>query len=338
MKKFTNKNIQHENNFLIRRLVIFILIIFISFIFKYIETQMIEKTNSQITDLNSIIISDDTKVDKKAYVDICTIPYQFAVSDSNINSYYIVSDNNNYLYIAFMSPEDFNNLNREDIKDNPIKIQGMTALTSEEIKVLAIDAYNEGLDESEQLSMDDFNDYFGSVYLDMTLDSSNTAVVPSALFVLFLLFGGAGTILSLYQLIRFKISINNMDITFLQELDNQMNNENAFYYSKAHIYLTDKYIINFNNRFVVIDYNDIIWMYPYEHRVNGIKTSKSIKVVTKDKKTYTIASIEPITKAKKDVFDEIFNTIANKNKEMLLGYTKENMSTVKERFSKKNNI
>ena len=66
-------------------------------------------------------------------------------------------------------------------------------------------------------------------------------------------------------------------------------------------------------------------MYPFEQRVNGIRTTQNIKIFTSEGKTYTIVSIEMVTKKKKEIFDEIWNTIASKNDKMRLGYTSENI-------------
>lgn len=91
-------------------------------------------------------------------------------------------------------------------------------------------------------------------------------------------------------------------------------------------------IILMNNTFKVISYEDVIWLYPFEQKVNGIKSSKSIMVVTNDGKTSNIVTVPAITKGRMEMFDEIFNTIANKNDETLIGYTSENAKIIKEQI------
>lgn len=336
MSKFTNKNMKKEIRNMRKKLIIFILVIVIAFGFKIWEDSTIEEVNNNITDLNSIIISSEDKTDKKAYINLNMIPYQFAVSDDTENSFFIVADDQ-YLYIAYMSPSDFERLNNEDIVNNPVRIEGITETTTEQIKQLAINTYNEGLEEDEQISIDEFNNYFGSVYLNMTIEGNSNANILLGLFILFLLFGVIGTISSLIQLISFKKKTSKMDSDLIEELDNEMNDEKSFYYEKIHLYLTDKHIINFNGKFIVIDYKDIVWMYPFEQRTNGIKTSQAIKVMTEDGKTYTIATIDVVSKAKKEIYNEIWNTIISKNNKMLLGYTKENIQEMKEKKKNKKN-
>lgn len=336
MSKFTNKNMKKEIRNMRKKLIVFILVIVIAFGFKIWEDSTIEEVNNNITDLNSIIISSEDKTDKKAYINLNMIPYQFAVSDDTENSFFIVADDQ-YLYIAYMSPSDFERLNNEDIVNNPVRIEGITETTTEQIKELAIDTYNEGLEEDEQISIDEFNNYFGSVYLNMTIEGNSNANILLCLFILFLLFGVIGTISSLIQLISFKKKTSKMDSDLIEELDNEMNDEKSFYYEKIHLYLTDKHIINFDGKFTVIDYKDIVWMYPFEQRTNGIKTSQAIKVMTEDGKTYTIATIDVVSKAKKEIYNEIWNTIISKNNKMLLGYTKENIQEMKEKKKNKKN-
>ena len=123
-----------------------------------------------------------------------------------------------------------------------------------------------------------------------------------------------------------------MSLEKIRDIDAETLDKDAFYYEKLHLYLTPSYIILMNNTFKVISYEDIIWLYPFEQRVNGIKSSKSIMVVTNDGKTSNIVTVPAITKGRMEMFDEIFNTIANKNDETLIGYTSENAKIIKEQI------
>ena len=115
-----------------------------------------------------------------------------------------------------------------------------------------------------------------------------------------------------------------MDEDLIEKLDNEMNDADAFYYEKTHLYLTKNYIINFQGRFKVIEYRDVILMYAMNYR-----TSQSINIMDVKGKVTSIATINIVTKEKKEIYDEIWNTIASKNKNILLGYTKENAETAK---------
>lgn len=134
--------------------------------------------------------------------------------------------------------------------------------------------------------------------------------------------------------IRFKNGIKKLDSNEIMKIDMEMNSPDSFYYEKAHLYLTENYIINFAGTFNVINYKDIIWIYPFITRTNGIKTSQSIMVVTKDGKRKNVADIDCFTKGKKEIFDEIFNTIASKNDTIIVGYDKESQMKAKEELKK----
>ena len=55
----------------------------------------------------------------------------------------------------------------------------------------------------------------------------------------------------------------------------------------------------------------------------------------KNFKLHTIVQTSLNTKAKKESFDEIIETISNKNKNILMGYTKENRDKIKNMKKKK---
>ncbi len=325
MNKFTNVNIKKEYKKKIRGIIIAIAFILIGLACRFWADVEEKNLNKNKTDLDSVITSSEkNKENKKVYLEIKSKPYLFAVSKSTKNKYYIVSDGE-FLYIAYMSPEDFKKLNIDDITNNPIRIEGITKYTSKEIQKLAIDAYNEGIEEEDKLTLSDFDSYFGEVYLDMTKSDSEALTLPLILFVLCLGVGNILLLVVVISLLVFARSINKLDGILINELDNEMNNSNAFYYSRVRLYLTENYIINFNGSFRAVKYKDILWMYPYEVRRNGIKTQQSIKILVNDCKTYIIATIDVYTKKSKAVYNEIWDTIVSKNKDMRLGYTSENI-------------
>ena len=63
---------------------------------------------------------------------------------------------------------------------------------------------------------------------------------------------------------------------------------------KSKLYLTPHYIINFSGKFSIIKYSDILWVYCYEHRTNGIKDTQSIIVKDKFGKNYVVANLSII--------------------------------------------
>ena len=332
MKNFTNVNIKKEYNRLIRNLIISIVVIVLGIGFKIWETEVTKEANKNKQNLDTIIVNQSgDKTYKLSYIDIKAVPYQFAVSDATVYSYYFLFDGK-YLYIAYMSPSQFNELDVEDIETNPIRVEGVTKSITEEIKNIALEVYNEDLEEEKQISYEDFENYFGDVYLDMTEPVSSVAGFQWFMFYACVIVGGIAFIICLSKVIKFNKKINKLDTTKIFELDSEMNNGESFYYSKIHLYLTPHYIINFSGYFNFIRYEDVLWMYRYEVRTNGAKSSQSIKVLANDGITYLIATIGVYSKKQKEIYEEIWNTIYSKNPSMRLGYTEENINDMNEKI------
>lgn len=153
------------------------------------------------------------------------------------------------------------------------------------------------------------------------------------LFLLVFLVGLTTLIISLVNLLRYNGKIKKLGDVKISEIDNEMNNPNSFNYEKANLFLTENYIINFYGGLNILSYKDIMWMYPFEQRMNGIKTCQSIKVLMNNGKTYNIANIDLVTKSKKEIYNEIWDTIISKNSTMLIGYTKENIKAMKDKVN-----
>ena len=143
-------------------------------------------------------------------------------------------------------------------------------------------------------------------------------------------FGAYGGICAL----SFKRKVNKLTTEQREQIDKEMNDPDAFYYKNAHTYLTKNYIVNFMSTFEAIPYKEVIWVYKYELRQNGIKSQQSVQVMTKDGKTHAIATLTGLTKKANDVFNEILETVAQRSTNALIGYTKENREKVKGKIVK----
>lgn len=111
------------------------------------------------------------------------------LQEGNDNSYYIVMDDL-YMYIAYMPSYTFNALNREDITENHKVLAGTTKLTTREVKELAVEAYNESVEEEYKITIADFDNYFGSVYLDTTVTGDDDIAVFQELGCFIFTIGG----------------------------------------------------------------------------------------------------------------------------------------------------
>ncbi len=335
---FTNKAVEKERKKQKIFLYIGILFIIIMGIFFFYGNKVVEDAEKNKDSMHNVILKKDSEnFNKKAYLNVHTTPYKFAVYNDTADAYYFVMDDK-YMYVTYMTSADYNMLNKEDIKTNPAKVEGVTKKTPDDIKKLAIDAYNEAMEnEEDKLTLNDFDNYFGSIYLDMTQSDEAIGDFQYLMGVIFGILGLVMFIIFIIYKMSFKKGVKKLDSSEITKIDMEMNDPEAFYYEKAHLFLTKNYIINFAGIFNVINYKDIIWIYPFVMRTNGIKTSQSIMVVTKDGKAKKVADIDVFTKAKKEIFDEIFNTIASKNDKIIIGYDKESQMKAKEELKKYKN-
>lgn len=332
MEKFTNVNIKNESKRLIKNILISILIIFISLALIVWSFVIRKDANNNIKNLNDIIINDKQKENKVASLSIQTQPFPFAEEKDGSNGFFIVMDEQ-YMYIVYMNKYD-ELANRTDLRENPANVVGGTKIISQEIRKMALDAYNEGVEkEEEKLDMSDFALYFGDVYLDIT--SNGTSQIGRVQ----LIFGVSLAILGILMLIvgivektKFKKAIKNMDDITAKTIDDEINSQDALYYKKIQLYLTNSYIVNFKGMFRVIDYKDIIWMYSRNYYTDDFIKNHSIKVMKKDGKIYEIVAISTATKARKEMYNEIWNTIISKNNRIILGCTKEAMKEARSRI------
>lgn len=267
--------------------------------------------------------------------------YFAEVDEGSLNhkSYFVWDDQ--YIYIV-----DLNDKNREKLNSiydysynedenaeapAPVTISGMTKKIPTDLRDLAISSYNKLFDKNF-LTKSNFEDYLGVVYLD-------TFETPTSVFLGELVYALPTLVVGLvFLLIYFRqISVTKKCIARLgSKWDNVLNDVSSadlIYYKKAKLYLTNNFLISYASGLEVYDYNDIVWVYPYEYRYNGSVTQKSIFVITKDSKAHKVANVSA-SKKNLVLFDEMYNTFMNKMPNVLSGYTKENKAKAKELYIK----
>lgn len=333
MNRFTNSNILKEKKRIFISLMMFVLVLCTALLCWGWRNHKIKQVDGTITDLYSLTVSANDEIDKKAYVDIAYIPYRCVSIENSNNSYYIVNDGE-YMYIALMDQSKFNEFNHDDIKDHPQRAQGYTKKLTNEVKEMILEVYNDNVDQEYQILKSEFDDYFGSIYLNMVMDKEDVATFPTLISIGLAIFGVIGVGLVFYEIFSYKYSISKLDEYLISQIDMEMNMATAEYYQPVHMYLTNNYLINFKHAFKVMKYEDIAWIYVYEKRVNGLEQTRAIKVVDNNGKRHTIAKIRLMSKKQSECYDEIFNTVLSKNSNVLIGYTDENIKEMNNRFNK----
>ncbi len=283
-----------------------------------------KEAKENMVSFHDVIVNQNDKENVLSYVDTDIFPYLFATNDDSNGNFYLIRDNN-YMYVAYMSDYDYERLKDETLyTDNKTeRVIGVSALVPTEVKKLAIETVKE-LWPDEEITLADYEYYFGNIYLDMTSDAVDVAFWQNFLAFILGLCGTTFIIIGLINKKRFLKNINKLSLEDKKKIDAETLDKDAFYYANIHLYLTPNYIILMNNTFKVIPYSSLLWLYTYEQRVNGIKSTKSIIAISDDGKTNNIATIPALTKKYMEIFEEVFTTISNKNEEMLIGYTNEN--------------
>lgn len=328
MNSFTNINIKNQYKKTIIYFVISIILIILSIVFYAWKCSIIKTSRVQDKSLNDIIINEKNEKDyKRAYINNVSNPVKFAIDKENNNAYYIVNDGK-YLYVIYMNEEKYQSIIQNK---SEVKIEGITKYPTKDVKELAIEKFNDDKDENDKISLVDYDNYFGDVYLDMEESESSIAIFQIFLVVITIIPGIIIFIVNLAKIINFNKIKSKYSI---KELDNEMNDKNSFYYNKANLYLTPNFIINFSGKLFIIKYIDIDWIYPNITKTNGIKTAKSIILITKENKAYNISNLSNITRKSKEIYDEIWDTIVSKNSDMLVGYTEENIKAYKDKKRK----
>ena len=276
---------------------------------------------------------------KYVYIDANTKPYLFAVYEDNgveeENKYYLIMDQDNHLYIVYMDRKMFNELNIDNIKDNPIKVLGITKSIPNDIKEIAIKSYNELMND-EYLNKENFQKYVGYMYLDTTikLNDSELYYIGAGLTGFFFLLT---FIIYLIIVIKNKKMFNSISNELLANIDAELSQMANSKYSKMNFFMLNDYIVDFNNNIVIVKYSDILWAYPFEQRYNGLLINKYIKIIDNKNKTYQVASTKVLDKNKDETLEDILNKLKEKNNDIIIGFNKENKKKIKEKVKELKN-
>ena len=333
MKKINNSILKKEIKKINKYFYIGIFLVILSSTIAIINFNINNKT--KYTYLNDIIENKNNQENVNAYLNVTDKPYSFAKYDDEENyAFYIIFDNR-YFYIAYLDNFVYEKLNVENLESNPIKIYGTTTTIPNDVKQIAIEVYNEGLDEENKIDIADFNNYFGGVYLNnVTLLKTNITLYLLSLSLL---------IISLIIIIIFLIKkhhinviIKNISKEELEKIESNIDDERTLKYNKQNLILTPNYIISFKNGLKIFKYEDLIWIYENRIKQYRITTIINIFIVNNLGQTINIAKLDVITKKGKNIAKEIIDNISTKNPKMLIGFSKKNQTEI-DNILKKNN-
>lgn len=327
-----NKFIKLNNKKLI--IIIFFIVLSIISLCGY---RMFDKksriSDTKPLDYNELIAAGADVGNMYVSVDIVNIPYQIAEQKVNhmYIKYYILYDKEGYMYVAKLSDKTYKKINDEyqDNKDNfSYTLVGYIYKTPNDLKEIIIDVFNEN-NTNNKISKDDFADYFGSTYLD---DSYTKYTAQAAICGIITIVGIIIFIIILISWIICNINIKKtLSSVGREQLESELSNNNLKEYKKAKIYLTDKFLIFTHKGLQVCNYTDIGWIY-LGNSCSKISSVNKIhmNVFMNDKKKYKSKKLDY---DKQYMFEEIISEIANKNSNVMIGYTYDNMN----KYNKINN-
>jgi len=258
-------------------------------------------------------------------------PYSFALYDNDYGHKYYFLYDKEYSYVGYLSTSEADRLSKIDYEKEKVTLKGKTKKIPTDIKNIGIQAQKKwyGADAFKDGS---FEDYFGAIYIDTVTPLRNAGFQYLFLFI-FLIIALCFGLIYYFNQKRTKKAINKFTQNELDDICNEVESDTTLAMSKESMYFTDKYIVNVSSGLDIIKYSDIVWVYPYELRQRGITTAKSIIIYTNDKVRHTLANFNAISKKGKKVFNEIFELVASKNTQAVVGYTKENRKQMKDLYN-----
>ena len=292
---------------------------------------------------NPIILEDANKEGEYVCLNVESMTDYFATYGTEKKAsqkvYFLFDDK--YMYMANLNENGLKELesimeyaysedeNKE--KPEPIKVCGITTFIPSKLKSLAINAYNEMADE-KILTNSNFESYLTDFYIN-TEGGPKEDIIWQSLLIGCLSLPGIALIFSYLKNAKMTKATLSKFTNEMDRIKSDACAPDTLYEKKASIYLTKDYIINFATGFEIYNYNEIIWIYPYEFRQNGVITQKSIYVVTNDSKVHVIANM-PTSKKNNIRYDEIYESLLLKVPNALHGYSKENVQKSKEMYKK----
>ena len=214
-------------------------------------------------------------------------------------------------------------------KPEAVTVYGMTEEIPEELKKLVIDFYNKSVGKEYSITIEEFEDYFGSVLLNIRKDANDTTIEE----LVCVISGFTIYIVAMFHIMaavtkgKTKKYLKKND--YEEELKNQLEDEsNIEKHYKDKVILTKDYYVEGKNGFRVFKYSDVKWVHIHYLKRYGATIASSIIVYLKDK---TKIQCLEIRSAATDEFLGIFNTICERVPEdSFKGYTNENIKGYKQ--------
>lgn len=260
--------------------------------------------------------------------------------DGKEKDYYIAFDENDNPFIIVLDKSGLESLRKiqeytlsetEIEKPNPVMVYGNVSKSDTEVFKYLQEFLKD--EDGNTYTIDELKSVVGENYLDTTWDNKEEGIFALILFGVFSL---SGLILIIVYFVRNKKSKKILEEyeRELEKIEEDVKSGKGIHNKKCKVYLTDRYLLSYAGGVKLIELNDIVWVYPFITKQNGITTSKSIYVITNNGKSNVVAVVNTWGKKNKAFFEELYQDIINKVPNVLVGYSKENMEKAKEMYKK----
>ena len=266
----------------------------------------------------------------KIDVELVTSYFATLTTDSSLEKYYFVMEDG-YTYIAKIDDDTFASLKEnhdynystdpDAIPPEPVTIVGESELIPDEIKNFAIEYFrdSEGLDITEE----NFNNLIYPYLIDTYLTKTDTIIDIAIVFGVITVVGLILIMVYMNRHTKTKKSISKYQNS-LKIIEEELESSTTIHNEICKVYLTENYLISYNDGLKIIELKSISWLYPYEYRRNGVVTNRSICIYTSDKQKYMIGNINAWGKNKDSAYNEMYQLLLEKTPDALHGYSKEN--------------
>jgi len=286
------------------------------------------------------------QTEQYAFLDVQGLTSEVAIYGDVDNEYnsendrYYIALNQGYMYIVdldydtidLLKPWQDYTYSTDDNVTEPesVVVYGITESIPSDLKQMVLDYYNEGLNEEYQISENDFENYFGSVLLNVRrepVDTSLQALIIIAAVCAIIIIFIIHIVMSVEKnRVKKYLNKNEYEDDLARQLDDFV--EERHY--KDRVILTKDFFVDLKyGGFAVFKYSDIKWIHVHNLKTYGVTSSSSLIVYLRDGKT-KIQCLE-IPGKPTDEFMGILNKICEKvSADCLKGYTSENMKAFKE--------
>lgn len=288
------------------------------------------------------VLTKNTSENVYAKLNVSLLDSAFATEtlDGKEKDYYIAFDENDNPFIIVLNKSGLESLRKiqeytlsevKIEKPNPVMVYGNVSKSDTEVFKYLQNFLKD--DDGNTYSIEDLKKVVGDNYLDTTWDNVEQGIWALILFGVFSL---SGLILIIVYFVRNKKSKKILEECGreLEKIEEDVKSGKGIHNKKCKVYLTDRYLLSYAGVVKLIELNDIVWVYPFITKQNGIAISKCIYIITNNGKSNVIAMVNTWGKKNKNAFEELYQDIINKVPNVLVGYSKENKEKAKEMYKK----